>query len=639
MLPDGWTSDTKGPGILAQPSIGDYAIIGDCRSAALISRHGSLDWLCWPRFDSPSLFGALLDPAEGGRFTLRPVGPFSSERRYVGDTNILETTFRTPTGVVRLTDLMPVCSEADRRRELWPQHQILRALECLTGEVEVELVCDPRPDYARTTPRLRDRGLLGLYYERGNTVLILHGDLPLTLSEKDAGARGRALLRAGERRYISLVFSQGEPAIVPPLGAVAERRIRTSLEWWEHWASRCTYQGPYRQAVLRSALTLKLMAYAPSGAVVAAPTSSLPEHLGGVRNWDYRYCWLRDASLTLQALFDLGYPAEAESFLAWLIHTTRITWPELQILYDVYGRPNLREIELDHLAGFAGSRPVRVGNAAENQLQLDVYGEVVDAIYQFVRRGGRLNRTTARMLVGFGETVCRRWREPDEGIWEVRSGRHHHTYSKAMCWVALDRLLRLHAAGRITAPAERFARERTAIRDQIEGRGFDESIGSYVSVLDGSGVDASLLQLGRYGYTDPALARMRGTLAAVRTRLGRDGLLYRYLTDDGLPPGEGAFGICSFWAVTAQALGGDPDGAAKTFEHLLRHANDIGLFAEEIDPESGMPLGNFPQAFTHVGLIDAALTLAGSDRQLRDPAELPVESNVSTHANTPEGPV
>jgi GH15 family glucan-1,4-alpha-glucosidase len=610
---------------VSPPSIGQYAIIGDCRSVALVSRDGSLDWLCWPRFDSPSLFAALLDPIRGGRFAIRPVGSFSTERRYVGDTNVLETTFRTPTGIVRLTDLMPVCSEVERGRELWPQHQVLRRIECQAGEVELELVCDPRPDYARTTPRLHDRGRLGFRYEHRNTALILHSDLPLTLSGDGTGARGRALLRAGERRHVSLVFSQGEPAVIPPLGAVAERKISTSVQWWEQWASVCNYRGPYRQAVIRSALTLKLMAYAPSGAVVAAPTSSLPEQVGGVRNWDYRYCWLRDASLTLQALFDLGFPAEARSFLAWLIHTTRITWPELQILYDVYGRPNLKETELDHLAGFAGSRPVRVGNAAEGQLQLDVYGEVVDAVYQFVRRGGQLHRTTARMLSGFGETVCRRWREPDEGIWEVRSERKQHTYSKVMCWVALDRLLRLHAAGRLRVPAERFAREQAAIRDQIEEQGFDPGLGSYVSVLGGTAVDASLLQLGRCGYADPASPRMLGTLATVQARLGRNGLLYRYLTDDGLPPGEGAFGICSFWAVTAQALAGDRDGARKAFELLLSYENDVGLFAEEVDPESGAALGNFPQAFTHVGLIDAALTLAGADRRPAQPAELPAK--------------
>ena len=592
------------------PAISDYAIIGDCRSAALISRDGSLDWLCWPRFDSPSLFGALLDQGKGGRFAVRPVHSFSAERRYVPDTNILETTFRTSSGTLQLTDLMPVCSEADKRRELWPQHQILRAVECPAGEVEVELVCDPRPDYARTRPRLRDRGALGIHYEHRDTVLVLRSDLPLALSADGGGVRGHAVLRAGERRHVSLVFSQGEPAVIPPLGAPAERKIRMSAEWWRQWASRCTYTGPRRAAVVRSALTLKLMAYAPSGAVVAAPTTSLPEHPGGSRNWDYRYCWLRDASLTLQALFDLGYPAEAEAFLGWLIHTTRISWPELKILYDVYGRTDLKERQLDRLGGFGGARPVRVGNAAEGQLQLDVYGEVLDAVYQFVQRGGGLDRATARMLIGFGDTVCRRWREPDDGIWEVRAARRQHTYSKAMCWVALDRLLRLHAAGLLHAPAARLARERDAIGEEIERHGFDPALQSYVSVLGGDTLDAALLQLGRYGYADPASPRMRGTLAAVHARLGRNGLLYRYREDDGLAPGEGAFGICSFWAVTAQALGGDRRGAAEAFERLLGYANDVGLFAEEIDPATGAALGNFPQAFTHVGLIDAALTLA-----------------------------
>ena len=614
-------------------SIGDYAIIGNCRSAALISREGSLDWLCWPRFDSPSLFAALLDKTKGGRFAVRPVGAFSSVRRYVADTNVLETTFRTSAGVVRLTDLMPVCSEEDRGRELWPQHEVLRAIECQSGEVELEIVCDPRPDYARTMPRFRDRGRLGFYYEHCNTVLILRSDLPLTFSDDLASAGGRVTLKAGDRRYLSLAFSQGEPAVIPVLGAGAERKILMSIGWWKQWASRCTYRGPYREAVVRSALTLKLMAYAPSGAVIAAPTTSLPEQLGGVRNWDYRYCWLRDASLTLQALFDLGYPAEAESFLSWLIHTTRITWPELQVLYDIYGRPDLRERELDHLAGFAGSRPVRVGNAAEDQFQLDIYGEVLDAVYQFVQRGGFLDRATRRMLVAFGETLCRRWREPDEGIWEIRAERRQHTYSKAMCWVALDRLLRLHAAGWVRVPVEKFTREQAAIRDQIERDGFNEAIGSYVSVLGGKAVDASLLQLGRYGYADPASARMRSSLRTIQARLGRNGLLYRYLTDDGLPPGEGAFGICSFWVAAAQGLAGDPEGAKKTFEQLLRHANDVGLFAEEIDPENGVALGNFPQAFTHVGLIDAALRLASGQRPAH-PTELPA-AEPTAEAATP----
>lgn len=601
-------------------AIADYAIIGDCRSAALVSRAGSIDWLCWPRFDSPSLFAALLDRRRGGAFAIRPVGRFSSERRYIGDTNVLETTFRTPGGGrARLIDFMPVTSEADKRRRLWPDHQLLRILEGVEGEVEMELVCAPRPDYARRLPRLRDRGVLGIYYEHRARAFILRSEIPLTLSEDHATARSTFVLRPGERRRVSAVYTEGEPAFISPLGEEAERRLDLTLRWWNAWAARCTYDGPYRAAVVRSALCLKLMAYAPSGAVVAAPTTSLPETLGGVRNWDYRYCWLRDASLTLQALYDLGHRPEAEAFLSWLLHTTQMSLPELQILYDVYGETRLRERELAHLEGFARSRPVRVGNDARGQLQLDVYGELLDAVYEFVGRGGRLDRATRRLLAGFGDTICQRWQEPDEGIWEIRGGRLHHTYSKAMCWVALDRLLKLDAQGHaLNIPHQRFEATRTAIRDAIERRGYNESLRSYVSVFDGADVDASLLLLARYGYADPKSTRMRHTCARVNERLGRDGLLYRYLADnDGLPPGEGAFGICSFWAVDCRALQGDIDGATALFERVLGYANDVGLFAEEVDPANASLLGNFPQAFTHVGLIDAALTLAQARRGIQ----------------------
>ncbi len=604
------------------PAIGDYAIIGDCRSAALVSRWGSIDWLCWPRFDSPSLFAALLDPERGGRFVVRPTGRCTAERRYVEHTNVLETTFHAAGGVLRLTDLMPVASEAERRSTLMPDHQILRQLECVSGEVEVEVVCDPRPNYARSKPRLRRRGALGIYYEHRGRALILRADFPLALSGDRSDAVGKVTLRAGERRYVSLVGADGTPAALPPLGEEALRRLDQSVRWWRDWSDRCTYEGPYREAVVRSALTLKLMCFAPSGAVVAAPTTSLPEWLGGVRNWDYRYCWLRDASLTLQTLFDLGYRAEAEAFLSWLLHTTRLTLPELNIMYDVYGETRLRERELPHLAGFAGSRPVRIGNGARSQLQMDVYGEVLDAAYEFICRGGRLDRTTAGMLLALGETVCRRWREPDEGIWETRGGRRHHTYSKAMCWVALDRLLRLHEERHLEAPVERYRREAAGILADVEAKGFNQQLDSYVSEFGGDEVDASLLLLARYGYGDPAGPRMRGTYRRIRERLGADGLLYRYRTHaggDGLPPGEGAFGICSFWAANCLALQGDLDAAAQTFEHVLGYANDVGLFAEEFDPRTGGALGNFPQAFTHVGLIDAALTLAHATGQRARP--------------------
>jgi GH15 family glucan-1,4-alpha-glucosidase len=591
--------------------IGDYGIIGNCRSAALISRDGSLDWLCLPRFDSPSYFAAILDPDRGGRFRVAPIEQFQTQRRYVGATNVLETTFTTASGQLRVTDVMAVDSEEAKRTELWPDTQIIRALECVQGTAQIEILCDPRPQYGAMVPKLSDRGALGFFYEHGSQVLVLRSDIPLKMTDDLPGLSGQATLRQGERSYLSVAFDDGHPAVLPPLGEEAESRIVRSTQWWEAWSGQCSYKGPFREEVLRSALTLKLMTYAPSGAIIASPTTSLPEQIGGLRNWDYRYCWLRDASLTLRALYDVGYPIEGQAFLSWLLDATRLTWPELQILYDVFGETHLKERELEHLQGYAGSRPVRVGNDAENQLQLDVYGEVVGAAYGFVLRGGRLDRATARVLTGLGKTVCRLWREPDEGIWEIRSGRRHHTHSKAMCWVALDRLLKLHDAGHIDVPVQLFSTEKTAIQQAIEARAYNEKLQSYVSTFDGTEVDASLLLLAIYGYAEPTSARMRATSSKIRERLGKNGLIYRYLgTEDGLPPGEGAFGICSFWSVECRALQGEIDQAMADFERIRSYSNDLQLFAEQIDPETGAALGNFPQAFTHVGLINAALTLA-----------------------------
>jgi GH15 family glucan-1,4-alpha-glucosidase len=462
-------------------------------------------------------------------------------------------------------------------------------------------------------PRLRDRGSLGFVYEHRGQVLTLHSGLSLRLAGDGSEAAGRERLARGDRRHVSLTVAHREPAVLATLGDAADDRIDRTVRWWEGWSGRCHYEGPYRDAVLRSAITLKLLIYAPSGAVVAAPTTSLPEARGGVRNWDYRYCWLRDASLTLQALFDLGYREEAEAFLSWLLHTTRAIRLELQVLYDVYGGRRLRETELGHLEGYEGARPVRVGNGATNQLQLDNYGELVDAVYEFVSRGGKLDRQTTRLLRGLGHTVCRRWREPDEGIWEIRGSPRHHTYSKAMCWVALDRLIRLHDEGHLKVPADRFRAERDRIRAEVESRGYNDRVGSYTAAFDDEEgeLDASLLLLARYGYADPNSDRLRATYERVRERLGHDGLLFRYRSrHDGLPAGEGAFGICGFWGAEALARQGRTDEAATTLEDLLGYANDVGLFGEEIEPGTGAALGNFPQAFTHVGLIDAALMLA-----------------------------
>jgi GH15 family glucan-1,4-alpha-glucosidase len=595
------------------PAIGDYALIGDSRSAALVSRDGSIDWLCLPRFDSPSIFAALLDANHGGRFRIQPAGSFRSERRYLPDTNVLETTFHTPTGTVVLRDLMPVASEEDKRGELLPEHEILREVEGIAGEVDLEVFYAPRPNYGDARPALRQRGEFGLWCDASHAELVLRSELPLELTDDGHAARGVVNIRAGDRHALSFSYAESGPAVIAPLGDAARDRISRTIRWWRDWASRCAYDGPSREAVVRSALALKLMTYAPSGAVVAAPTTSLPERIGGERNWDYRYCWLRDASFTLRALFDLGYDEEAIAFLNWMLHTTRLTRPELQVVYDVYGKAKLPERTLPHLEGYAGSRPVRVGNDAHGQLQLDVYGEVLDAVHRFAQRGGRLDRDTQRLLAGMGDTVRTRWREPDEGIWEGRSGRSHHTHSKVLCWVALDRLVRMHDAGWVAVEVDALRTECDAIRREIEQRAWNAQLGAYTRVFDGEDLDASLLTMPSYGYVDGDDPRMRPTCTRIRARLGRDSLIYRSLDpDDGLPPGEGAFGICSFWAVECLARGGEVATATEAFERLLGYANDVGLYAEEIDPDTGMALGNFPQAFTHVGLINAALQLASA---------------------------
>jgi GH15 family glucan-1,4-alpha-glucosidase len=597
-----------------QPAISDYAVIGDCRSAALVSREASIDWCCLPRFDSPSVFAALLDPDHGGSFAIRPTDPATATRRYVDDTNVLETTFTTASGVLRVTDLLPVDDEAAKAKALWPEHELLRRIECVEGEVATQVMFEPRFEYGRVIPRI-DRRQAGIFYcEHDASALALSTDMSLAIDRDRIRLLGTERLSAGTRRYLSLTYAHGMPTVLAPLGDEADRRIERSVTWWRQWMSSFRYAGPYREPVARSALVLKLLSYAPSGAIVAAPTTSLPEHLGGVRNWDYRHCWLRDASLTLRALCDVGFDVEAESFLSWLLHATHQTWPDVRMVYDVYGEPRLPERELRELSGYAGSRPVRVGNAAATQLQLDTYGELVESAFLWTTRGGTLDRASRSNLVDLGKAVCRRWQEPDDGIWERRAGRRHHTHSKVMCWVALDRLIKLHDSGHLRVPLKEFQHHREAIRSDIERRGFNQRIDSYVSTLDGDEVDASLLVLALHGYVEADHPRMTSTCRRIRECLGADSLLFRYREDDGLPPGEGAFGICGFWEVEHLVLQGRQRDAARQFDRLVGFANDLGLYAEEIDPVSHAALGNFPQGLTHVGLINAALELAAHDR-------------------------
>ncbi len=588
--------------------IGNYAVIGDCRTAALVSKAGSIDWLCLPHFSGPSVYAAILDPVRGGRFAIRPEGRFRSARRYVGPTAILETTFETSTGAARLTDVMPIAEDAGT---LHPMRELLRIVEGVEGEIVLEVRWEPRPDYGRAAPRIRSRGALGWACTWSDELFLLYAESPLEFVSEERAVVGRIRVEAGRKVRFSLCYAKGDVGVVAPLSDAADHRLRATHAWWTDWSGRCTYNGPHREAVLRSAVTLKLMTFVLSGAVVAAPTTSLPEAVGAGRNWDYRYCWLRDAALTMRAFTGLGFEDEAASFLQWLLHATRLTWPELQVMYDVYGGTNLREEELDHLSGYRSSRPVRVGNGAHGQVQLDVYGGVVLAAFDFVEKGGHLQADEAKLLAGFGSTVCRKWREPDSGIWEIRGPKRHYTFSKVMCWTALDCLIRLHERGCLHVDAAGFRRERDAIAQTVEVRGFNERLGSYVSELEGDRVDAALLLMACLGYKEPDDARMRSTFDKIEERLGRCGLLFRYEDGvDGLPSREGAFGICSFWAVDNLARRGDLDAAERAFDHVLSFANDVGLFAEEIDVETGAALGNFPQAFTHVGLINAAMALA-----------------------------
>jgi GH15 family glucan-1,4-alpha-glucosidase len=602
-----------------RPKIDDYGLIGDCRSTALVSRSGSIDWLCWPRYDSPAIFAAIVDQKLGGRWSISPVQPFASRRSYHCDSNVLETEFVLPDGRATLTDLMPVASEAFKRENLVPDHELLRQIVCTEGEIEIEVDFVPRAFYGWRPVRIRDAGFHGLRMDLGRGAYWLRSNIPLPIGQDKESFKARIKLKRGDIYQFSLSYSEDSPTVLPALGVRASEAITRSIAWWTGWAARSKYEGPYRDAVLRSALALKLLAYAPSGAVTAAATTSLPERIGDALNWDYRYCWLRDASLTVRTLLGLGYIEEAESFLGWLLHATRLTQPELRILYNVFGEIAPREKPLGWLQGYFDSRPVRIGNDARHQLQLDVYGEVIEASAQYINATGNLSRSTQKVLTGLGRYVARNWDSPDEGIWEPRSGKRNNTYSRLMCWTAMDRLVALIDKRKLAATQrDLFLRERERIRKQIEVRAWNDRLQSYVGVLDGEKADATLLRIPWYGFEQADTERMCKTFRAVEQELGAGGgLLYRYHRR----PKEGAFGICGFWAVEYLALGGGTlEQAHQRMESLLKYGNDLGLFAEEVDPCSGNALGNFPQAFTHVGLISAALTMEEKERGKSHPA-------------------
>ena len=597
--------------------IGDHAVIGDGRSVALVTSAGTVDWMCWPRFDSPSLFAAVLDPQRGGAWSIRPSQRAHATRRYVSGSNVLETRFTTPGGELRVVDAMTLAADGAGAHTVLPEHELVRIATCLTGEVEVEVRFEPRPGYG-SPAHLVDGGPLGIRCEVGAELVVLRADRPLAIHAGAAVASARFTLRAGDEATFSLTFAGRQPAVLPPL-RTAGARVLDTIAVWRRWldGAAVRFATPYLAAIERSLLALKLFDYAPSGAIIAAATTSLPEKIGGAWNWDYRFCWLRDASFTVRALLELGVRDEAAAFTSWLLHTTRLTAPSLRVLYDVFGNAPDKERVLSHLAGHRGSKPVRINNGASSQHQLDVYGEVVDAAERVLVPSVRADGETQRMLRGFGDSVVMHWREPDHGLWEKRGERHHYTHSKLLCWVALDRLVRMCGDGRTPdVPVAIYAAEREAIARDILAHGFDPKLDSYVATYGGRTVDASLLLLAWYGFEAATSPRMRGTYRRIAERLhAGPGLYYRY---EDRPAGEGAFGICSFWVAEFLALGGGSLAEARiVFEAALAHANDVLLFGEEIDPVSGEALGNFPQAYTHVGLINAAMSIAMRARAQR----------------------
>jgi GH15 family glucan-1,4-alpha-glucosidase len=604
--------------VSATPKIQDYAVIGNGRSAALISNRGSIDWLCWPRFDSASIFGAILDPNVGGAWSIRPTAEAEIDRRYIDNTNVLETRFRTASGTIMLTDFMPVTSEEHKRRQLWPEHEIIRQVRCENGEAEVEVDFNPRPDYGRIGPVIKDAGNLGLRIDIGTNLLSLRGDAQLHANAK-GGRSAATKLKAGESIAFSLTFSTEGPAVIPPLGDLVGRKLQLTIDWWQRWADQAKYDGQYRREVIRSALVLKLLSYAPSGAIIAAPTTSLPERVGAELNWDYRFAWLRDASFTVRALFGLGYKDDADAFVSWLLHATRLTRPELRILYDVYGELPSKEIFLPHLRGYRESRPVRIGNAASEQMQLDVYGEVVEAVARFFPEDRPMDREVQAVLWQSSEYVCDHWREPDSGMWEYRGEKQHYTHSKLMCWVAVDLMLQMHQRRQTRRiDVVKCEKNREAIRREIEERAWNERVQAYTQAQGSEQIDASALLLSFHGFEEARSERMQQTYQRIREKLQpRPGLLYR--DEQSRDRREGAFALCSFWQVDFLARGGGTlEEADATFKNVMAYANDVGLFGEEIDPETGDALGNFPQGFTHLGVINAALSLR--DREQREVA-------------------
>lgn len=581
--------------------IEDYAIIGDTGTVALVSRDGSIDWLCLPRFDSPACFASLLGDPSNGAFRIGPVAAARVRRRYRDDTLVLETIYESSEGIVRVIDCMPPGTET---------HDVVRVVEGVSGAVQMHMHLTLRFDYGSVVPWVRrvDDVLTAV---AGPDAVSLYTTAPI--SGEGLATIADFTVVAGER--VEFVLNWHPSHLPAPSRIHASDAIAASESWWRTWAAQCTYDGPHRDAVMRSLLTLKALTFSPTGGIVAAPTTSLPEHIGGVRNWDYRYCWLRDATFALYALMTSGFIDEARAWRDWLLRAVAGDPSKLQIMYGAAGERRLTERELPWLPGYENSSPVRIGNAAAEQFQLDVYGEVLDCLHEARRVGiapGIADWALQRRILRFLETACT---EPDEGIWEIRGPRQHFTHSKVMAWVAFDRGIKAVEQFGCGGPVEQWRAQRQALHEEICLRGFNPKLQSFTQAYDGETLDASVLLIPLVGFLPPNDPRVLGTVAAIERSLMREGFVLRYATtetEDGLPPGEGVFLPCSFWLADNYALQGRHDDARALFERLLAIRNDVGLLSEEYDPRAKRLLGNFPQALSHLALINTAHNLASA---------------------------
>jgi GH15 family glucan-1,4-alpha-glucosidase len=603
------------------PPIADYALLSDCHSGALVSKDGSIDWCTFHRFEARPVFARILDWAKAGFFRIAPLhDDYASTRRYLPGTNVLETSFETPTGTLVLTDFFAfqLPATGEDARSAHPDHQLIRIARCTEGEVAVKVKLVPRFDYGLTTPRLETLSDDLVIVYGGADALVLQSELPFGDAERSA-TEGNRTLRAGEEAFVVLTYQL--PHELEPRRLTGEEvaaKLEKTTSTWAAWADRCRYDGPYREQVVRSALVLKALTNGPTGSIVAAATTSLPEEIGGERNWDYRFSWLRDSALTLNALFALGYTDEAHAYMAWLKRTTAGRASELQIMYGVGGERLLPEVELDWLEGYRGSRPVRIGNGAAQQFQLDTFGELLDTAWLYRRYGGEIDEIFWDFLSRVGGAVLDKWHEPDQGIWEIRGEPQHFVYSKVMAWVALDRLVRLAELDGRAGEVESWRAARAEIRELVLREGVDSESQSFVQYFGSRALDASNLLIPIVGFVPHSDPRAKATAERIAAELSADGFVYRYLTDgvDGLSGDEATFAICSFWLVECLARRGEGERARELFERLLDFCNDVGLLAEEIDPHSGELIGNFPQAFSHLGLIQAAIALDLPERSL-----------------------